>query len=63
MKPFQAVISGLFGLWGVYLVIHFWGDLRLKGIVSIIIGMSLIGVGIIGIMIFLRGRLKGSIKS
>jgi hypothetical protein len=63
MKPFQAVISGFFGLWGVYLVIHFWGDLGLKGIVSIIIGISLIGVGIIGIAIFLRGQLKDSIKS
>ena len=62
MKPLQVIISGFLGLWGIYLVIHFWGDLRLAGIVSVIVGMGLIGVGFISIIIFLRGRLKNNIK-
>ena len=62
MKPLQIIISGFLGLWGIYLVIHFWGDLRLTGIVSIIIGMGLIGVGAISTVIFLRGRLKDNVK-
>ncbi|OQX91571.1 MAG: hypothetical protein B6D58_07385 [candidate division Zixibacteria bacterium 4484_95] len=63
MKPLQAFISGFLGLWGIYLMMHFWGNLTLKGIISIVIGMMLIGVGIIGLTIFLRERLKSGIKS
>lgn len=62
MKPLQMIISGFLGLWGTYLVIYFWGDLRLTGIVSIIIGMGLIGMGVISIVMFLRGRLKNHMK-
>ena len=62
MKPLQMIISGFLGLWGIYLVIHFWGNLKLTGIVSVIIGIGLIGAGAISIVIFLRGRLKNNMK-
>jgi hypothetical protein len=54
MKYMQPLISALFCGYGLYLIIHFIGHLGVTDLASIIIGITLLGVGAFGIYLFLK---------
>jgi len=58
MKPLQLSISIVFGLLGIFIVAHYLSHLhaRVGDFLSIIIGLGLIGVGVIGLVLYLNQR-------
>lgn len=55
-KNLPFIIGALFGIWGVFLVIHFIGRTGITDFISIFVGLGLIAVGIISAGMFIRGR-------
>jgi divalent metal cation (Fe/Co/Zn/Cd) transporter len=49
----------IFGLWGLYLVIHFIGHTRLVDFISIIVGLALVAVGVMSFLMMWKRRNKG----
>jgi hypothetical protein len=57
LKHFPFIVGMVFGLWGLYLVIHFIGHVGLGDLVSMLVGLGLIAVGVISFLMLWK-RLK-----
>jgi len=62
LKHFPFIVGIVFGLWGLYLVIHFIGENGLGSVVSILVGLSLTAVGVVSLLLLLK-RLKNDKQS
>ncbi|NLI16558.1 MAG: hypothetical protein GX409_09765 [candidate division Zixibacteria bacterium] len=62
LKHFPFIVGIAFGLWGLYLVIHFIGQSNINGIFSILVGLGLIAVGVVSLLLLLK-RLKNDKRS
>jgi positive regulator of sigma E activity len=58
----QPLVGGLFGLWGLYLIIHFFGHLGVTDLASIFIGIGLVLVGALSVFSFLRKQAREKSK-
>lgn len=57
LKHFPFIVGIIFGLWGLYLVIHFIGLGGVDSLGSILVGLALVAVGVISLLLLLK-RLK-----
>jgi hypothetical protein len=55
LKRFPFLIGTVFGIWGVYLVIHFAGHTGVTDFISIVIGLGLMAVGVLSTLMFIKG--------
>lgn len=58
-KNLPFIVGMIFGLWGLYLVIHFIGHTRLVDFISIIVGLALVAVGVMSFLMMWKRRNKG----
>jgi hypothetical protein len=57
LRHFPFIVGIVFGLWGLYLVIHYIGHGGLGDLVSMLVGLGLIAVGVISSLMLWK-RLK-----
>jgi hypothetical protein len=62
LKHFPFIVGIAFGMWGLYLVIHFIGLSGVGSIFSILVGLGLIAVGVVSLLLLLK-RLKSDKRS
>jgi bacteriorhodopsin len=56
LQHFPFIIGIVFGLWGLYLVIHYIGHSGLGDLVSMLVGLGLIAVGVISFLMLWKRR-------
>ncbi len=56
IKTPQLIIGIFIGMLGIAMIIHFWGRLGISAIISDIVGLTLIVVGIITFVQYIRQR-------
>ncbi len=60
MKPLQLLITVVFGLLGIFMVVHYLSHLHagLGDFLSIIVGLGLTAIGVLGLVLYLNQRRK-----
>ncbi len=56
IKMPQLIMGIFFGMLGLAMIIHFWGDFGIKAIVSDLVGLSLVLMGTFNFYMYIKQR-------